>query len=74
MEHDILALHQLVSHCVTDHNHSNWYDPEFEAESLKLDKILRSHEKKLEREREEREIVIPRLPKKCTHCSEVSNH
>ena len=64
-------INNISSHCVSEHNHPSWSDENFEIESRKLETLLGNHEKKLTREKEEREIVIPRLPKKCTHCSEI---
>jgi len=46
-------------------------DTELETESFKIDHQQRSQEKRLEREKEERKIVIPKLPKKCNNCNEI---
>jgi len=46
-------------------------DTELETESFKIDHLQISREKKLEREKEERRIVIPKLPRKCDFCPEI---
>jgi len=68
---EVVALHQLVTHLLTEHSNAAWSDDEFEVEKVKLDHMLKDHDKRLEREKEEKDILVPKLPCKCNNCREV---
>jgi len=68
---EVLALHQLVSHLLAEHSNPAWSDQFFEEEKVKLEQIVKDHEKRVEREKEEKGIIVPRLPSKCNNCKEI---
>ena len=48
---EVVALHQLITHLLAEHSNPAWTDNEFEVEKVKLDQMLKDHDKRLERER-----------------------
>jgi len=39
--------------------------------SKKIDQMVKDHEKRIQREQEEKGILVPKLPSKCTSCKEI---
>jgi len=68
---EVVALQQLVSHLLAEHSNPAWSDKEFEGERVKLEQLVKDHEKRVEREKEEKGILVPKLPSKCTNCKEI---
>jgi len=68
---EVVALQQLVSHLLAEHSNPAWSDQGFEGEKLKLEQMVKDHEKRVQREKEEKGILVPKLPCKCTNCKEI---
>eukprot|EP00092_Neocalanus_flemingeri_P067369 GFUD01082219.1.p1 GENE.GFUD01082219.1~~GFUD01082219.1.p1 ORF type:complete len:1634 (-),score=566.26 GFUD01082219.1:275-5176(-) len=68
---EVVALNQLVSHLLAEHNNTAWSDQEFEGEKVKLEQLVKDHEKRVEREKEEKGILVPKLPAKCNNCKDI---
>eukprot|EP00090_Calanus_glacialis_P022726 TRINITY_DN35017_c0_g1_i1.p1 TRINITY_DN35017_c0_g1~~TRINITY_DN35017_c0_g1_i1.p1 ORF type:complete len:1597 (+),score=610.53 TRINITY_DN35017_c0_g1_i1:88-4878(+) len=68
---EVVALQQLVSHLLAEHSNPAWSDQAFEGEKLKLEQMVKDHEKRVQREKEEKGILVPKLPCKCTNCKEI---
>eukprot|EP00088_Acartia_fossae_P003726 TRINITY_DN11595_c0_g1_i11.p1 TRINITY_DN11595_c0_g1~~TRINITY_DN11595_c0_g1_i11.p1 ORF type:complete len:1111 (-),score=315.09 TRINITY_DN11595_c0_g1_i11:203-3247(-) len=65
---EIIGVNNLVQHLITEHHSEDWKDPDFAVESNKLVQVQREMERRLEREREEAAIQVPRLPAPCPVC------
>jgi len=66
---EIIGVNNLIQHLVTEHHSEDWKDPDFDTERTKFTQIQRDMEKRLEREREEVGIQVPRLPANCKTCN-----
>jgi len=68
---EVVALQQLINHLLAEHNNPAWSDENFEGEKQKIDQMVKDHEKRIKREQEEKGILVPKLPRKCTDCKEI---
>jgi len=68
---EVVALQQLINHLLAEHNNQAWSDQKFESERGKVDQMVKDYEKRIKREKEEKDILVPKLPQKCTNCKEI---
>jgi len=68
---EVVAFQQLINHLLAEHNNPAWSDEKFEGEKQKIDQMVKDHEKRIQREQEEKGILVPKLPSKCTSCKEI---
>jgi ribosome-binding protein aMBF1 (putative translation factor) len=63
----------VFSHLLAEHNNPAWLDQGFEGEKLKLEleQMVKDYEKRVQREKEENGILVPKLPCKCTNWKET---
>jgi len=66
---EIIGINNLVQHLITEHHSEDWKDPDFTLESCKLIQVQRDMERRLETEREEAAINVPKLPAPCNTCN-----
>jgi len=70
---EVVALQQLINHLLAEHSNPAWSDEEFEGERVKVDQMVKDYEKRVQREKEEKCILVPKLPRKCNNCKEIIN-
>jgi len=68
---EVVALQQLINHLLAEHGNPAWSDEKFEGEKQKIDQMVKDYEKRIQREQEEKGILVPKLPRKCTNCKEI---
>jgi len=56
---------------LAEHSNPAWSDEKFEVEKQKLDQMVKDYEKRVQREQEEKGILVPKLPQKCLNCKEI---
>jgi len=66
---EIIGINNLVQHLIAEHHSKDWTDPDFTLESSKLIQVQKDMERRLETEREEAAINVPKLPTQCYTCS-----
>ena len=65
---EALAVEQLVGHLLAEHHHDTWSDEDCERERRRVARAAKEHQSLQEREKEEKLIVVPRLPAPCPIC------
>ena len=51
-----MTFHQLFRHLLLEHSSTDWSDQLFEGERLKLEQVVKDHEKRAEREEQEEKV------------------